>query len=307
MRRWASTLTLVAVVASWFSASPGAAQTTCSGATCAKLAVGSASGKSGDTVTIPITFTQGPTDGQSGQGSDEIAAIAFTVGMPGVGSAVPLTLNDCTVGTDGLTPSIKVADGIKNTFKVVIENLQCTTTSGTPRNRCLCPDSGQQRDNFINVVVYGPKELPSSGPVDIPVLPSGQLLSIDFKIGAGASTTPLHAFAETDNQTSEPKPQFGAFLSIGDKAAIDQTFNRTAQPNESKIEIDDGEVTVQGGCLGDCDELGAVTVDELVKGVNIALGNADISTCPSFDENSDTQVTVDELVKAVGFALNGCP
>jgi D-alanyl-D-alanine carboxypeptidase len=59
-------------------------------------------------------------------------------------------------------------------------------------------------------------------------------------------------------------------------------------------------------CVGDCDGLGTVTVDELVVGVNIALGNAGLDKCLSFDENGDDEVTVDELVAAVNSALNGC-
>lgn len=61
-----------------------------------------------------------------------------------------------------------------------------------------------------------------------------------------------------------------------------------------------------GGCTGDCDRMGTVTVDELVKGVNIALGDAPLTDCPSFDTNNDMQVTVDELVAGVNNALNGC-
>jgi Ca2+-binding EF-hand superfamily protein len=57
---------------------------------------------------------------------------------------------------------------------------------------------------------------------------------------------------------------------------------------------------------GDSDGLGTVTIDELVKGVNIALGKIDADQCPSFDENHDGMVTVDELVTAVSNALNGC-
>jgi hypothetical protein len=40
--------------------------------------------------------------------------------------------------------------------------------------------------------------------------------------------------------------------------------------------------------------------------VNIALGNANISTCPAGDENHDNQITVDEILTAVNKALNGC-
>jgi hypothetical protein len=60
-------------------------------------------------------------------------------------------------------------------------------------------------------------------------------------------------------------------------------------------------------CTGDCNQDGLVTVDELVKGVNIALGLLPVEDCTSFDRNEDGSVTVDELVIAVNAALVGCP
>ena len=58
---------------------------------------------------------------------------------------------------------------------------------------------------------------------------------------------------------------------------------------------------------GDCNGDGAVTVDELVTGVNIALGTTPLSACAAFDRNGDGQVTVDELIEAVNNALAGPP
>jgi len=60
-------------------------------------------------------------------------------------------------------------------------------------------------------------------------------------------------------------------------------------------------------CGGDCDGDGAVTVTELIKGVNIALGAAPVTQCPIIDANSDQDVTVNELVSAVNNALGSCP
>ncbi|MFI5367220.1 MAG: hypothetical protein ACHQ4J_16540, partial [Candidatus Binatia bacterium] len=51
---------------------------------------------------------------------------------------------------------------------------------------------------------------------------------------------------------------------------------------------------------------GSVTVDELLTGVDIALGSAPITDCPSFDSNGDGAVTIDELLVAVNHALSGC-
>jgi hypothetical protein len=60
-------------------------------------------------------------------------------------------------------------------------------------------------------------------------------------------------------------------------------------------------------CVGDCNDDGDVTVDEILTMVNIALGNALVDDCPAADANGDGQVTVDEILTAVNYALNGCP
>jgi CSLREA domain-containing protein len=59
-------------------------------------------------------------------------------------------------------------------------------------------------------------------------------------------------------------------------------------------------------CAGDCDGSARVTVDELVRGVSIALGTIRLEECPAFDLNQDGLVTVNELIDAVHRALDGC-
>jgi len=61
-----------------------------------------------------------------------------------------------------------------------------------------------------------------------------------------------------------------------------------------------------GACVGDCDGSGSVAINELVLGVNISLGTAEISRCTSFDRNDSGNVEVNELVGAVNASLNGC-
>jgi hypothetical protein len=62
----------------------------------------------------------------------------------------------------------------------------------------------------------------------------------------------------------------------------------------------------EGSCVGDCDQNDRVTVDELVTGVDIALGVYPIDRCRAFDLGGDDRVTVDELATAVSNALDGC-
>lgn len=59
-------------------------------------------------------------------------------------------------------------------------------------------------------------------------------------------------------------------------------------------------------CTGDCDGNGTVAINELVVGVNIALGIVPVTNCPAFDVNSSGSVEINELVAAVNNALGSC-
>jgi hypothetical protein len=59
-------------------------------------------------------------------------------------------------------------------------------------------------------------------------------------------------------------------------------------------------------CAGDCDHGGSVGIDELVRGVSIALGEASVEQCAVLDVDGSRTVTIDELIRAIGAALNGC-
>jgi hypothetical protein len=48
-------------------------------------------------------------------------------------------------------------------------------------------------------------------------------------------------------------------------------------------------------------------MDDILTLVDIALGNASISSCEAGDANNDGQITVDEILIAVHYALHDCP
>ncbi|MCX8073482.1 MAG: hypothetical protein N3C12_13700 [Candidatus Binatia bacterium] len=272
---------------------------------CARLTIGRANGSPGAVVTVPVEFQQGPPNSAPG-GIDEIAAIAFTLSI-----GPNLQLADCSEGENGLPAAVRRNPAISN-FRVVVENYTCAGG----RTHCLCPTEGQTPDPFINIVVYGPDPLPTPGPnpVEIPTLPAGpqELFTIDLQVGAGASgPQPLHVYTETRDSV---RPQYTAFLSIGDRLAVDQTCVpvsgqppcQSANP-VSQIVVEDGQVDVAGAaCVGDCGADGEVTIDELINMVNIALGSRPVTDCNAGDENRDGEITIDEIIKAVNNALNGC-
>ncbi len=67
-----------------------------------------------------------------------------------------------------------------------------------------------------------------------------------------------------------------------------------------------GAGSARAACTGDCSGDGVVTVDEVILGVNIALGLSVPTSCGAIDGDSDGQVTIDELVSAVNGVLNSC-
>jgi hypothetical protein len=66
------------------------------------------------------------------------------------------------------------------------------------------------------------------------------------------------------------------------------------------------ETPMPSACVGDCNGNRAVTINEMITGVNIALEILPVESCPAFDANGDRQVTVDELLQAVNNALLDC-
>lgn len=61
-----------------------------------------------------------------------------------------------------------------------------------------------------------------------------------------------------------------------------------------------------GECVGDCDGNEDVRVNELVTGINIALGQVALNVCLSFDADENGLVTIDELVRGINNTLRGC-
>lgn len=59
-------------------------------------------------------------------------------------------------------------------------------------------------------------------------------------------------------------------------------------------------------CVGDCNNSGQVSIDEILNLVNIALGTVAIGQCEAGDANRDGHITIDEILTAVENALNGC-
>lgn len=111
-----------------------------------------------------------------------------------------------------------------------------------------------------------------------------------LRLSATTGTTPAEVTVSLDTNGLAPG-QYGATITVNSDAG------------SKTVTV---EATVMSSCAGDCDGSGAVDIGELIRGVNIALGNAPLSDCPAFDTNHDGAVNVNELIQGVNSALNGC-
>lgn len=106
---------------------------------------------------------------------------------------------------------------------------------------------------------------------------------LDFDVGPAPFAV---AVADMDGDRRED-----IAVTSQDAEAITILLNRTALP---------------AVCAGDCNGDEDVTIDELIRMVNIALGTAEVGQCSAGDGNGDGEITIDEIVRAVNVALGGC-
>ncbi len=90
-----------------------------------------------------------------------------------------------------------------------------------------------------------------------------------------------------------------AFLAL---AIFAPRQSETALPNQGGTVAN----SALAACPGDCNTDRAVSVDELIVGVNIALGNTGLAACSAMDTGGSGAVEVDEIIQAIGAALDGC-
>lgn len=125
---------------------------------------------------------------------------------------------------------------------------------------------------------------------------SGTLTAQTRVYASGGTVGILALGIETQTETADPGRTHSAMFTV---ATIGQRL-------ESDV------ITLPGlagypPCTADCSHDRRVTVDELQRCVNIALGETVLDACPQCDADSNGTVSVEEIIGAVGNALGGCP
>jgi hypothetical protein len=129
--------------------------------------------------------------------------------------------------------------------------------------------------------------------------------SIDVPVGAGYATSQI--FSSTSNGVE----LIGSASSISTGVSL-SPISAGGYRCDTRVEtvFEDvtarPPVTIYSPCVGDCDRANVVTVDMLVRAIDISLGRQTIHSCESLDMNRSGQVEVNELVMAVRNSLDGC-
>jgi chitin binding protein len=111
-----------------------------------------------------------------------------------------------------------------------------------------------------------------------------------------STVTPLPTATDTQTPTTTP----------AQAPTSTQIESATQPPTETPPPLSTPTPTARP-CVGDCDRNQSVTIDEVVLGIRILLGEVSLGVCPALDSTNEGALTVDELVTAVHNALSGCP
>lgn len=106
--------------------------------------------------------------------------------------------------------------------------------------------------------------------------------------------------------SSQPNFECGPLAAAGNPYQIEVGDVDQLVPGIAHVSVNFLTSTCATECPGDCDGSQAVTINELLMLVNIALGNGTAPACIAGDANRDGIVGVAELVTAVKKALSGC-
>ena len=110
------------------------------------------------------------------------------------------------------------------------------------------------------------------------------------------TATSTHTTSPTPSSIPTPTPSPSPIVTATVPPTLTVTATARTSPTSTSIPI---------ACVGDCDGLNGVTVNEIITLVNVALGNAEPSACPHGVPDA-TEVNVALIIQAVNNALGGC-
>lgn len=193
------------------------------------------------------------------------------------------------------TPTASPTSTFTSTFTPTFTATETPKPTNTPSVTPTATPTATPSDTATTA----PSDTPTATPT---VTPSSTVTGAPTPTPTATPQTP------TSTTTSAPTVTPTNFPTGTPTRTATSTATATPSPTPTPLPSDTATPTVVPtiSCVGHCNGTGSITIDDLVKGVDIALGNASLDDCASLDDNHDDRVTVDELTKGVNEALNGC-
>lgn len=253
-------------------------------------------GSSGECMTLTPTPTVVPTSTPTPTpSSTETSTATPTLSFTPTATSVPTNTpgpNDCCACTAGVPvvcgpPTDGSCGACAVVFGASCDGLsgQCIAFTATPTATASVTETATHT--------------PSATPT-VPATPTATSIPTATET-ATPSTTPTSTVTATAESTDSPTATATA------SPTSSETPTETPAPpaTDTPTQLATFTPTVVA-CVGDCDGLGQVTIDELLTMVNIALDNTPVGACTAGDRNHDGSISVDEILAAVNNALNGC-
>ena len=228
---------------------------------------------------------------------------ANTGGITGVSGKQGTSCSSCHSG--GLTPDVRfigpstVAPGAMATFRFEVQSMVLNqrragfNVASSAGRLDVLPDQGERRTQTNELTHTAPK-------------PNVDMLA-GWDFTWTAPDTPaiytLFGAGNSVNFNGQSNGDRSNTTALDVEVAFD-TPTPTVTPQPPTPTITPTRAPVP--CVGDCNGSGDVAVNELVTGVNIALGNLAIGTCTDIDANDSGAVEINELIAAVNAALGPC-
>jgi hypothetical protein len=217
----------------------------------------------------------------------------------GIANAGTVTLASSTVS--GNTAGVNRGGGLSNlsTGTMTFKNSIIATNSATDDPDC----SGTLTSQGYNLIgnVSGCTVAGDS---------VGDIIGQDPMLGAlqdNGGPTPTQALLAGSPAIDAGNPA-GCTNANGAVLTRDQRGAARSRAGDTRCDIGSYEfdATVLPPCIGDCNDDGVVTVDEILVAVQIALGGLPSAACPALTTDGSDTVTIDDILQAIDSALHGC-
>jgi len=162
--------------------------------------------------------------------------------------------------------------------------------------------------DFPEAILVGPGSRFVYTAVHVPETGAGKIRIIDLDDqNATPATIPVGFTPEAMALTPDGSIIYVANTGSNSVTQIGTATNRRgASFSVGSTPMGVAAIALPPACAGDCDGSRLTTIDEILTGIGIALGDRPLAVCRAFDRDGNGHVAINDIVAAIRAALDGC-